>query len=136
VTIDGAVNPEIFRDFVEALGAQFVDFDHATECCSSYQIISNPEAALETASKVISSAEGQGAEALIVSCPLCEYNLGRRQGDVIKKHDELKPLPTYYFTQLLAVALGLDPSLCRFELNPPASLELLKEKGLLAKTAA
>ncbi len=136
VTIDSAVTPVIFKDFVVAIGAEFIDFDHAAECCSSYQMISNPDTALETASKVITSAESQGAEGLIMSCPLCEYNLGRRQKDVIEKHDELKPLPTYYFTQLLAIALGLDPSICRFELNSTASLELLENKGIIEKVTA
>ena len=136
VTIDPAVNPVIFKDFVEALGATFVNFDHATECCSSYQMISNPETALKTASEIIASAQSQNADALILSCPLCEYNLGRRQDAILEKHGGLKPLPTYYFTQLLAVALGLEPSVCRFDLNPPASAELLEQKGLLAQTAA
>ena len=107
VSIDGGVTPAIFKEFIEVIGATPVDFAYDEECCSSYQMVSNPEAAVETASKVVRSAEDQGADALILSCPLCEYNLGRRQGDIIQKHDDLKPLPTFYFTQLLAVALGV-----------------------------
>jgi len=136
VTIDEAVSPTIFREFVEALGGNYIHSDHSTECCSSYQMISNPEAAVETASKVVRSAEDQGADALVLSCPLCEYNLGRRQVDIINKHEDLKPLPTFYFSQLLAIALGVDPMICRFELNPTASLELLEEKGVVEKMSA
>ncbi|MBC8205083.1 CoB--CoM heterodisulfide reductase iron-sulfur subunit B family protein [bacterium] len=132
ITIDPAVNPVVFKDFVEAIGAEFVEFAAASECCSSYQMIANPEAAVEAASQIIAAAEEQDAEALIMSCPLCEYNLGRRQGDIIKAYGELKPLPTFYFTQLMALALGLDPKVCRFQLNPPSSLELLEMKGILA----
>ncbi|HAA04969.1 MAG TPA: heterodisulfide reductase, subunit B, partial [Syntrophobacteraceae bacterium] len=40
-----------------------------------------------------------------------------------------KRVPTYYFTQLLAVALGLGPEPCRFVLSDASSLELLKSKG-------
>lgn len=136
VTIDGGVHPTIFREFVEALGATFVDFDYAAECCGSYQMISNPDAAIDTAAKIIQSAENQDAEALILSCPLCDYNLSKRQVEIINKHGELKPLPIFYFTQLLAVALGVDPTHCRFELNPADVPVLLEEKGFLRKTTA
>lgn len=131
ISIDPAVNPVIFKDLVEALGATFVDFDAASKCCASYLMISNPNEAVDTASRIIESAEKMGADALAMSCPLCEYNLGRRQGDIIQAHSELKPLPTFYFTQLLAVALGLDPEVYRFDLNPPSSRELLEAKGLI-----
>ncbi len=43
-----------------------------------------------------------------------------------------KNIPTYYFTQLLAVALGLDAKLCHFELNDKISVELLQSKKCLA----
>lgn len=136
ISIDASVNPSIFSDCLKALGGSVVSFDRAEECCSSYQMISNPPAAMETASRIITSAEQNGADALVMSCPLCEYNLGRRQGDILKKYEKLQPLPTFYFTQLLALALGVDPGVCRFDLNSPSSLNLLKEKGILAKPAA
>ena len=43
------------------------------------------------------NARALGAEALVTACPLCMYNL-RENGD---------GLPVYYFTELLAEALGL-----------------------------
>ena len=48
--------------------------------------------------KIMDSAEGFGAEMLITACPLCMYNL--------KKNGNGK-LPVYYFTELLAEALGV-----------------------------
>ena len=49
----------------------------------------------------------------------------------MKKHNEFKGMPLYYFTQLLALALGLDPALCRFELNYGEPESLLRVKNLL-----
>jgi heterodisulfide reductase subunit B len=40
-------------------------------------------------------------------------------------------VPSFYFTQLLAVALGLPLETCHFELNGKACLDLLKGKGIL-----
>ena len=42
-------------------------------------------------------AESFGAEMLITACPLCRYNINKSQS----------PLPVYYFTELLAEALGV-----------------------------
>lgn len=36
-------------------------------------------------------------------------DLGRCQGDIRAAHKGLPTIPTFYFTQLLAIALGLPP---------------------------
>jgi len=131
VSIDDGVKPEIFKKFIEAIGAEYVEYDAAEKCCGSFQMISNPEAGIEAAAAIIGSAEKQGADALILSCPLCDYNISRKQADVIAAHDDLAPLPVFYFTQLLAIALGLDPEVCKFELNQPETLQLLEERSLI-----
>jgi len=40
-------------------------------------------------------------------------------------------MPLFYFTQLLALALGLEPQVCHFELNYGNPESLLQEKNLL-----
>ncbi|MFH2012396.1 MAG: CoB--CoM heterodisulfide reductase iron-sulfur subunit B family protein [Pseudomonadota bacterium] len=121
----------LFKDFIETLGATVVDFPASNDCCSSYQILSNPELGIEAVSNILESAQNWGADAIVTSCPLCEYNLGKRQGDALKKHDKLKELPTFYFTQLLALALGLAPETCKFELNHNGATRLLESKNFL-----
>lgn len=131
VSIDPAVVPSVFRDFISALAGDAIDWEASDVCCGSYQMISNPEAGITTAYKILNSAEEKEADALVLSCPLCEYNLERRQDDVLKAHEDLKPLPVYYFSQLLAVALGLPVETTKIELNKPEAEELLTAKGLL-----
>jgi heterodisulfide reductase subunit B len=131
VAIDSVENPTILHEFLKALGATPVDFPYATRCCGSYQIVSNPDDISEYAWDISSSALSRGAEALVLTCPLCDYNLGQGQKELMKKHNEFKGMPLFYFTQLLALALGLDPELCRFELNYGEPELLLREKNLL-----
>jgi heterodisulfide reductase subunit B len=126
----------LLEDFLRAIGAEPTEFSAATECCGSYQMLAHPEAGMERAAKVIASANRSEAEALVLSCPLCEYNLGTRQGDVVNHTEGLENVPTFYFTQLLAVALGLDPSVCRLELNGPSATTLLTERNLIAAATA
>ena len=71
-----------------------------------------------------------GAEALVLTCPLCELNLGKKQKALLEEDKITKLMPTFYVTQLLAVALGLNPEICHFELNERASFDLLKSKNL------
>jgi len=131
VAIDSVDDPTILREFLEALGASPVDFPESTRCCGSYQVISSPDDISEYARLILDSALSHGAETLVVSCPLCDYNLGRGQKELSTKSG-FREMPLLYFTQLLALALGLDPQACHFELNYGSPESLLREKGLLS----
>jgi heterodisulfide reductase subunit B len=48
----------------------------------------------------------------------------------------LTEVPTYYFTQLLGIALGLDQDLWRLDLNGEAARSLLAERKLIAAVTA
>ncbi len=135
VAIESPDLPVMFADFLRALGATPVEFPEATACCSSYQIIANESAALEASAKILRAATASSADALAMSCPVCEYNLGRRQGDVRSKHEGVGELPTFYFTQLLAIALGLPQETLGLKWNEASSLELLKKKSYLTVSA-
>jgi len=131
VAIDNVEAPTILREFLEALGATPVDFAESTRCCGSYQIISNPDDISEYARDILNSALSHGAEALVLTCPLCDYNLGQGQKE-LNKNSGFREMPLLYFTQLLALALGLDPQVCHFELNYGSPESLLREKGLFS----
>ena len=133
VGIDASTHPVILADFVAALGGTAVEFPLATECCSAYQMVGNPEAGKARAEKVVASAVQNEADALILSCPLCEYNLGRMQKEFTD--GALPKLPVFYFSQLLALALGLEVDTCRFELNAEEARALLTERNLVAAGA-
>ena len=53
---------------------------------------------------IMESAEGFGAEMLITACPLCLYNLN---------NSVQNGLPVYYFTELLAEALGVKEEVAK-----------------------
>jgi heterodisulfide reductase subunit B len=131
VSID-PLHEGVLEEFLGALGAEVVPFSAATECCGSYQMLAHPEEGMQRAAKVIGSANRAGAEALVLSCPLCEYNLGSRQPEVVAMGEDLEEVPTLYFTQLLGIALGLEPDLYRLDLAGRAARDLLTEKNFVA----
>ncbi len=133
--IDRFDNPSIFQDCLRALGAEAVDFDMSTQCCGTYQVLGNPEASLKVSFDILKNASEFGAEALVLACPLCDYNLGKRQGEMKNKLGLANDMPVYYFTQLMALALGVPEAECHFELNREISLGFLKERNFLKASA-
>jgi heterodisulfide reductase subunit B len=126
------LGPTMFGEFLAALGAEVVPFSEATACCSSYQILANEPAAFAAAAQILRAATKEQVDVLALSCPVCEYNLGRRQADIRAKHEGLGDVPTLYFTQLLALALGLPATELGLKLNERRAVALLETKGLLA----
>ena len=122
---------KLMTRLLESLGATVIPFAAADKCCGSYQILNGQDGAQSTAATILKSAADAGIEALATSCPLCEFNLGKQQGKLLANGMIDSAVPTYYFTQLLAIALGAVPESCRFDLNNGASVDLLKNKNCL-----
>lgn len=95
---DDPENPTILEDFIRAIGAEPVYYPQRNECCGGYCTVKDKAFANRRANVILDSAQHAGAEMLITACPLCMYNL-TEAGD--------GSVPVYYFTQLLAQALGL-----------------------------
>jgi len=131
VAIDDGLNPQVFEDFIESLGATVVDFPESQTCCGAYNIVSNPEAAIHVAAGILGEAVDREADVMAMSCPLCEYNLGHNQEEALKDREDTHSMPVLYFTQMLAVALGLDSSAIRFDMNTEATRSFLEQRKLL-----
>ena len=97
LAFDDPENPTIIEDFLRAICAEPVVYAQRNECCGGYVTLENRDFARKRVAAIEDNARALGAEALVTACPLCMYNL-RENGD---------GLPVYYFTELLAEALGL-----------------------------
>jgi heterodisulfide reductase subunit B len=100
---DDPENPETMEEFLAALGADPVSTAYRTECCGAYLSVTRSDVAASTAGRIVEAAAKAGAEALVAACPLCRYNLENSVGSGGPR------LPVYYFTELLAEALGVAP---------------------------
>jgi heterodisulfide reductase subunit B2 len=130
--IDSVERPTILQDLLKALGSTAVDFPFATECCGAFQVVNNRDIITERTSAILGSAVKNGAEAIAVSCPLCEYNLRQTQSSTKQPQIGVPAMPTLYFTQLMALAFGLEPAVCGFEENSTETRDWLKNKGLIS----
>ena len=109
---DDPENPQIMDRFLDAIGCEVVDYAMKVECCGSYQTIKGSEPVMNQVRTIIRNARNNGAEALALSCPLCFYNLDNMQEKALENHPDIKPLPVFYFTELLAMAMGIDDGSC------------------------
>jgi len=127
VGIDDLEEPRIMHSLLESLGAEVIDTPYKVECCGAYQTASNKEAVAERTYSILTSAAREGADAIALSCPLCDFNLDARQETVEEKYHDFERMPVFYFTQLMAIAFGLDEKVCRFDLNYVDPLPLLSK---------
>ena len=95
---DNPENPTIIEDFIRAIGAEPVMYPYRNECCGGYISLKAKDLAKNMCDNIMDSSAGFGAEMLITACPLCQYNLTKNSNAKI---------PVYYFTELLAEALGV-----------------------------
>lgn len=131
VAIDDAEEPTILTDLLKALGAEPVDNPFKIECCGSYHTVNHPDIVSKRAHRITGYATQRGGEAIVMSCPLCRFNIDERGKEAEEMFEGFSQVPTFYYTQLIAIALGLDVELCDFKEHAVDPVQLLKEKGII-----
>jgi heterodisulfide reductase subunit B2 len=131
VAFDHVENPVLLDELVSALGGKPVEYSHKTECCGAYQTVDKPKIVADRTFQIVSDAREQGADVIVVSCPLCAYNLDHRQAVTQRIYPDFEGIPVVYFTQLMAIAFGCEESVLKLNLHYKSPRPLLVEKGLL-----
>ncbi|MBR6740338.1 MAG: CoB--CoM heterodisulfide reductase iron-sulfur subunit B family protein [Clostridia bacterium] len=96
--LDDPENPSVMEELIRALGGEAVGWSQRNECCGGYVLLESPELAKKRSLEISSDAAAAGADMIVTACPLCRYNLDKAGSG----------LPTVYFTELLAKALGAE----------------------------
>ena len=123
-------NPRAMDRLLQTLGAESLDWSYKTECCGASLSISQLPVALDMSRKLLDGAREVGAEAIAVACPLCHANLDMRQRQIGEKYGQSYDIPIMYFTQLMGLAFGLEPTALGLEKHFVSAEPLLREKGL------
>ncbi|MEA2071673.1 MAG: CoB--CoM heterodisulfide reductase iron-sulfur subunit B family protein [Asgard group archaeon] len=132
ISIDNNIEkPTILSDLIFSLGGEAIEDPYMTECCGSYLTVKDKHLVAERANKIISSMANRGAEIIMVSCPLCHFNLDRRQKEARELNSSLPRIPIVYFTQLMALAMGVPVEELGFEEHYINPLTLLRERGVI-----
>ena len=128
--ITGSEHPEYPMDMdvlMDSMGAEVLDWSFKTTCCGAGHALSRPDIVIDLSANLVQGAIDVGADAIAVACPLCHMNLDARQFQMEIDHT----VPIMYFTQLMAVALGLPPKAAAMHKNIVDPRPMLIEKGLI-----
>jgi len=123
---DNLHNPQSLDRLITSLGAELVPFPLKDRCCGGSLVISEMDLALGLIHLLLESAASNGAQCIVTVCPLCYTNLDAYQGMVNGKFRTRYNLPVLFFTQLIGLALGVEPKVLALDKGAVSA------KGILA----
>ncbi len=106
-SFDHCFFPETLDRLFALTGATVIDYPLKTRCCGGSLTGTIEEVGLRLNYILLKEAVKRGANIMVTTCPLCQFNLESYQKKIRKKYPDLEPLPVVYFTQLLGLALGI-----------------------------
>jgi heterodisulfide reductase subunit B len=125
--------PEFLDDFVEACGAEAVPYDPKTSCCGGSVSVYSPDKTLHLIKKILQAAVDAGADVVATPCPLCQQNVEMYQEAINKKFGTNFDIPVVFYSQLMAVAFGMDAkndaALDQNMIKPIKLIEMAKKSG-------
>jgi len=115
--VDDAENPQRLDKLIKALGAETVDYAEKLDCCGAALMYSHPDSALSLAGTKMGAVQNLAVDGLVVSCPDCGLMFDSKQKDAATTIGAKLNLPVAYYTQLLGLALNIEPEKLGFRLN-------------------
>jgi heterodisulfide reductase subunit B len=107
---DSVENPQTMDRLLRAVGISTVDWSYKTDCCGAFYASVQPSVVVDLTRRILDNARATGANAIAVGCPICHLNLDTRQSEVEQRFGTKYNLPVFYFTQLMAAAIGVEES--------------------------
>ncbi|MCG8401831.1 MAG: CoB--CoM heterodisulfide reductase iron-sulfur subunit B family protein [Firmicutes bacterium] len=98
---DNSENPTSLDNIISSLGARSIPWSYKTDCCGASLSLTSPDIVNKMVGRLLDAAREAGASAIVTACPLCQSNLEMRRA----KKDAV--LPSFYFTELIGLALDL-----------------------------
>ncbi|MCX7634950.1 MAG: heterodisulfide reductase-related iron-sulfur binding cluster, partial [Syntrophales bacterium] len=117
-------NPYMLDGILKTLGAEVKPWSYKTDCCGGSLTISRTDIVTKLVNKLMTMAREAGANCVVTACPVCMANLDTRASENLA-------LPVFYFTELVALALGLPGVSGWFKLHNVDPTPLLGGLGLI-----
>ena len=107
--LDDPERPTILENLIETLGAESVEYRNKLKCCGGLLRGYSDDLALNLAREKIVNTTKAGADCIGTLCPFCFVALDIGQMQVKAKFQETYDMPVLHYSELLALALGIDP---------------------------
>jgi heterodisulfide reductase subunit B len=106
---DDPEQPTSMERIVRSTGATPVAWNMALECCGAGMSLARLGSVVRLGRAIVEDARAHGAQAIVVGCPMCHSNLDFRQRAMTERGHESDELPVLYLSQLVGLALGIEP---------------------------
>jgi heterodisulfide reductase subunit B len=134
IQLDNPFEPKILDELVKLVGAHSLEYTDKLLCCGgSYERAGNKEASLSTVQRKLQHMKDAGAEAVVVSCPNCYLQYEYEQLNLQKLDINLN-LPVFFISDLIGLALGLDPDALGMGEHVIDTTPALAKIGAVSKT--
>jgi len=108
--LDDPERPQIFERLIEALGADPIEYRNKLKCCGGLLKGISDDTALSLAREKLVNTSKAGADCISTLCPFCFVALDIGQIQVKSKFKESYDMPILHYSELIALALGVDPN--------------------------
>jgi heterodisulfide reductase subunit B len=127
---DDPEHPESVKKIIEALGATVVDYAGMLDCCGGATMTFNQKLGATLAKKKLDNVKKANVDALILFCPFCSIMYDGHQR-FIEEEFNCGPynIPVLFLTQLIGLALGINPKELGFDYNKVDVQPLLDKIG-------
>ncbi len=109
LAFDDPERPTILENLLGAIGAESVEYRNKLKCCGGLLRGYDDELALSLAKEKLMNTTNAGADCIGTLCPFCFVALDIGQIQVKSKYNEVYDMPVLHYSELLALALGVDP---------------------------
>ena len=123
---DKAAYPQKLEEMVEATSAQVVTPRGFEHCCGSLLMPHDQDSSYAFAVKAVEQ-KGE-VDAIIVNCPGCFRQLDLGQVMAKRKFNKVLSTPVVFYSQLLGLALGIDPKALGLDTGHKVKTTTLLEK--------
>jgi heterodisulfide reductase subunit B len=110
--VDDPFLPTVMEGIIEAIGATPTSYPEERTCCGSgltQVVIHKEEMSLPHMKKKFDSLKEAEVDVLGVVCPYCLTILDRGQAKIVDRGISDYNVPVLYITQLIGLAMGIDP---------------------------
>jgi succinate dehydrogenase / fumarate reductase cytochrome b subunit len=101
--------PSSLENLIKSLGGEPIRYGHEDKCCGFPILFVQHKTALRMSSGCLVDAKKSGAQLMVTPCPLCHLSLDTFQKKAEKQVGTHIELPVLHFSQLVGLALGIEP---------------------------
>jgi len=126
---DSPERPKGLDSLMAILGAEVVDYPLKAKCCGGALALSHGDVTVQLSANILVSAKEAQADVVTLACPMCHTALDAYQVRAEQALRQELGVPVLYFTQLMGLAFGLDPTRLGFERHMVSPRQQLARLG-------